>query len=70
MSRRTWTDQEIEDLARRDADDAEARLGEWLGADLDDYEISWIPSRWSSRVDIGVWPEPLRREGRLNTNRP
>jgi hypothetical protein len=39
MSRRAWTDQEIKNLARRTADHAETRLGQWLGADPDDQEV-------------------------------
>jgi hypothetical protein len=35
MSRRAWTDLEIEDLARRNADHAKTRLGEWLGVNPD-----------------------------------
>ena len=65
MSRRAWTDQEIENLARRNADHAATRLREWLGADPDDHAVEWIPSRWSSRVDISVLPDPLQREGRI-----
>ena len=65
MPHRAWTDQEIEDLARRNADHAETRLAKWLGADPDDHEVEWIPSRWSSRVDIGVLPGALQRAGRI-----
>jgi Putative DNA-binding domain len=65
MSRQAWTDQEIKDLARRNADHAETMLGEWLSVDPDNHEVEWIPGRWSNRVDISVLPEPLQREGRI-----
>jgi hypothetical protein len=65
MSRRAWTDQEIKDLACRNADHAETVLGEWLSGDPDHHEVEWIPSRWSSRVDISVLPERPQREGSI-----
>jgi hypothetical protein len=59
-----WTDQEIKNLARRNAVSAKAMIGTWLSADPDDHEVQWIPTRWSDRVDIAVVPESLR-EGRI-----
>jgi hypothetical protein len=62
---RSWTDQEIEDLARRNADSAKAVLGEWLGVDPDDHTVEWIPARWRNWVDITVLPDGLCRDGRI-----
>lgn len=65
MSCRPWTDQEIEDLARGNADNAKAVLGEWLGVDPDDHAVRWIPARWKKWVDITVLPDRLRRDGTI-----
>lgn len=65
MSWPTWTDAEIEDLSHGSADRARAMIGDWLRADPDEHEVEWVPSRWSSRVDISTLPEQLRREGRI-----
>jgi hypothetical protein len=65
MSFKAWTDREIEDLARRNAGDAEARLRKWLIADPSEHTAEWIPGRWCDRVDVGLLPEPLRRDGTI-----
>jgi hypothetical protein len=65
MSCRSWTDQEIEDLACRSADKANAVLGEWLNVDPDDHTVDWIPARWRDWVDITVLPDRLRRDGTI-----
>lgn len=65
MSFKAWTDREIEDLARRNAGDAEARLRKWLIADPGEHTAEWIPGRWRDRVDVGLLPEPLRRDGMI-----
>lgn len=65
MSFKAWTDEEIEDLARRNAGDAEAMLRKWLIADPGEHPVEWIPGRWCNRVDVSVLPEPLRRDGTI-----
>jgi hypothetical protein len=60
-----WADQEIEELARKNAGRARAMIGDWLCGDSDEQEVQWIPGRWIGRVDIGTLPEQLSRRGRI-----
>lgn len=65
MARPDWTDQEIEELARKSASRARAMIGDWLCGDSDEQEVRWIPGRWIGRVDISTLPEQLPRGGRI-----
>jgi hypothetical protein len=65
MASPDWTDQEIEELARKSAGRARAMIGGWLCGDSDEQEVQWIPGRWIGRVDVSTLPEQLTRGGRI-----